>query len=141
MLGGAEWHGYTRGANTIKQADAKVVAKQVERNATSFSKADATTQVTGVKIVYRDRVVKEYIREKEHTNIDVNIHYVCVFLMDDSAANTESSSIIDDSTEAVAISRVTTTVTSNYADCNYDKIRLATLQKFVLENGFIVESN
>lgn len=132
---------FKAGENAIKLIDNKISAKQIERNATAFSKADTANQVESVKIVYRDKIVKEYIHVKEKSDIDININDWWVQLMDQSASNSESAQVPNDTSESTSISRVTSVVTSNYADCNYDKNRLRIIQKFLLDNGFVVESN
>ena len=134
--------GYGYGKNSVQTKVSSVQTKQVIANVKANAKTNEALTATKTQIVYKTKIVKEYIHDKENTAIDVPISNYWVQLIDSSAASTsESATIPNDSGTTTAISRITSSVTSNYMDCNYDKARLRQFQQWALANGFETESD
>lgn len=134
--------GYSYGKHSVQEKVSTVQTKQIISNVTSNAKVNEALTVTKTQIVYKTKYIKEYIHDKENSAIDVNVDHYWVQLLDSAATSTdESATIPNDSGTDTKISRITTVVTDNYADCNYDKERLHQFQQWALANGFKVESD
>lgn len=107
--------------------------KQERINNKSVIKIESIVYQKQIEIQYKTKILKEYIHDKESSDIDVTISTYWVRSIDAASQNTSPESV-NATSESVAISRIVSSVADNYASCNYDKERLRQFQNWVKDN-------
>ncbi len=108
--------------------------KQERINNKSVIKIESIVYQKKIEIQYKTKIVKEYIHDKESSDIDVNINGYWVRGIDAASQNTSPESV-NAASESTPISRIVSSVADNYASCNYDKERLRQFQQWAKDNN------
>jgi len=134
--------GNIRGSSNQQLIYEKAAATTSNVNSKLAAGAGVAIATIQPKIEYKIKTVKEYIHVKENSDIDVNINNYWVRVLDYSKLPIESSESTIDfnvTTESTSINRIVYVEAENLLNCQYDKKRLAELQKLLIAQGIEIQ--